>query len=145
MTRPGLAVVAGVALLIATAGQGVPMLNSAPHSRASNIAPLSPDGIADEAERAAVRFTEQLLSCSRRRPARTRRPCGQLHDLETATRRVDTSRFVVLLTATLLPDARPLPAHRTQGPRHDPSAVPLALRLMLTRSDRGWLVTGAAP
>lgn len=133
MTKPAFLVATGAAVLIAGVGQALHLVRS-PDRPPTAVVRSGATGDDDQAAQAAVKFAKHLLACPRPPAAGSRRPCGQLADLQTATQPVDGSTFTVLLTATLLPDEQQL--------RHVPA--PLALRLLVTSRKHGWTVTGAA-
>ena len=134
MTRPAVLVAAGAAVLVAAAGQAAHLVRAPHRPAASSAVPPAATVAAADAAQAAVRFSQHLLACPRRPAVGSRRPCGRVADLQTATQPGDGSTFTVLLTATLLPDE--------QQRGHVP--VPLTLRLLVTSSKHGWSVTGAA-
>jgi hypothetical protein len=140
MSRPTrLAVTAGAAVLVVAVGQCLHLLTVAIDRPASQprAAVLSND--TGGAVPAAVRFTQHLLACPRTPTHPTDRPCGALRDIDTAPQPIDSEHIVVLLTATL---HSPTTAPATT--RSLAAAVPVALRLLVTRTDGAWVVVGGA-
>jgi hypothetical protein len=145
MTRPTLlAATAGAALLLAAVGQSVHLLTVAAHrpgptDRRVVQSPVEPTR---GAEQAAIRFTQGLLACLRTSTGPTDRPCGSISDIDTAPHPIDPTHVVVLLTATLHP--QPRVTTRAGVPPTTPAvaAVPVALRLLVTRTSGAWVVVG---
>ena len=143
MTRPTLlAATAGAAVLVMAVGQSVHLLTVATDRPATrSMRTVSSPDVTRGAEQAAIRFAQQTLACPRTPTHPADRPCGALRDIDTAPQPIDPEHVVVLLTATL----HPLPPATT--PITTPSlaaAVPVALRLLVTRTDGAWVVVGGA-
>jgi hypothetical protein len=141
MTRPTrLAVTAGVAVLVVAVGQCLHLLTVAIDRPASQPRAAVLSNNTGGAAQAAVRFTQHLLACPVTPTHPTDRPCGALSDIDTAPQPIDSEHIVVLLTATLhAPPPITAPTTRSLA-----SAVPVALRLLVTRTAGAWVVGGAA-
>lgn len=149
MTRGLLFRAAAAALLLAAAGQSAHLFTrQGQRARPRDAGPVpqagGPAAGTSDAAKAALEYAQKMLACPVSAVPHADRPCGAITDVDTAVRAGADGHAVVMLTATLHPQPGRSPARAAQM-QSSPAAgtltaLPVAVRLELTRTSAGWIV-----